>query len=87
MSWNHRVLRTKDEGGEWFAIHEVYYNDEDGSVKAWTSQPVSPSGETLDVLKKELEMFTRALDKPVLDVAEIEAASKARARKEKQEST
>lgn len=65
-TWNHRVLRKKDVGGEWYAVHEVYY-DKKGKPTGATQDEVGPCGETLEQLKAELEMFARALDKPVLD--------------------
>lgn len=63
MTWNHRVLI--DEHGQ-FMIHEVYY-DEAGVIEGWTSDPTSPCGdESLEDLKEDIKIFSKALDKPVL---------------------
>jgi hypothetical protein len=53
-----------------FQIHEVYY-DGKGTIHAWTESPVSPFGETLDVLHRELDLFKAALDKPVLEANDL----------------
>lgn len=66
-TWNHRVMNMKSEnnGEDLFQIHEVHY-DESGRPKMYTERSVGPVGESLDVLAKELELFTAALTKPVL---------------------
>jgi hypothetical protein len=49
----------------WFMIHEVYY-DENNKIVSWTENPVAPAGETIEDLRKELQLFLDALNKPVL---------------------
>jgi len=69
MTWNHRVLYhapTDKNPDEWFAIHEVYY-DENGKPTMCTKEPVEPFGESLDELKEDMQWFLAALDKPVLN--------------------
>lgn len=70
MSWNYRVIRQKvivdDEEFDSFAIHEVYY-DEDGKPGSITSDPVEPSGQTLQELGEDLRRMVAALNKPVLE--------------------
>jgi hypothetical protein len=38
MHWNHRVIRSRRNGEEWYAIHEVYYDD-DGKPETYTAEP------------------------------------------------
>mgnify|MGYP006926888790 FL=1 len=52
--------------GDSIGIHEVYYG-EDGEPRSCTMSPVSPIGEDVEGLKKDLEMMEQAFDKPVLD--------------------
>ena len=71
MSWNHRVVRTKDLPNEGYSygIHEVYY-DEGGSVAGLTMNATTPYGETLQEMATELERFSKALEKPVLELVD-----------------
>ena len=65
MSWNYRVMRRYDDLG----IYEVYYN-EDGSVKGFSENPVSPRGGSISELKLDMERYMEALSKPILDYEE-----------------
>ena len=72
MSWNHRVMRhatTSHDGskGEFYQIHEVYY---EGEKVGYTTDSVAPFGETLEELKQDFERQQKAFDKPVLDYEE-----------------
>ena len=69
MSWNHRVIRhvdDKDEGEEWFSIHEVYYND-DLEPTSCTKDAIAPLQEEMKDLKWELEKMLECLEKPIID--------------------
>lgn len=72
MTWNHRVLRHLDGprsqtlSGEWYAVHEVYYDDS-GRARSCTVNPVAPIGETPEELLEELSRYVAALGQPVLD--------------------
>ena len=70
MSWNYRVMKKKIRGEDVFEIHEVYYTTE-GKVKAWTENPIIPYGETMEELKEDILMQSRALEKPVLDYDQL----------------
>jgi hypothetical protein len=61
-------VRTTDAKAEFFAIYEVYYDD-DGRPEARTEEPVSPAGETREELEEDLAWYLRALQEPVLDDA------------------
>ena len=53
-----------------YAIHEVYY-DEEGESWTCTEDPVCPEGGTLEALREEMGHYQRALEHPVLEVADL----------------
>jgi len=64
MSWNYRLVKEKtDDDGDWFGVHEVYYN-KDGSIHLINDEPVSICGETpneiMETCKKIIECLSRA---------------------------
>jgi hypothetical protein len=61
MTWEYRVMQR----GEEFQIFEVYYCD-DGSVRGYSSEPVMLCGDSLEELKENCELFSKAVLKPVL---------------------
>lgn len=64
--WNYRVIRHVTEIlGEWFAIHEVYY--EKGKPVAVTESPSYPMGETIEELQEDVQYFNQAFRRSVLD--------------------
>lgn len=77
MTWNYRVVRTEyatpDGGSEAvYAIHEVYYDDEDdGRIEVWSVDPIAPQGSDLGELQWDLRAMLLALDSPVLDRADL----------------
>jgi hypothetical protein len=70
MSWNYRVVKITEDDDDYFAIHEVYYN-EDGSIRVMTESPVPVGGESVDSLRSSLQMMMSCLDKDVLVENEI----------------
>ena len=70
--WNHRVMRhvefspVQRQEVVWYAIHEVYYND-DGEVNGWKENPDYARGDDLEDLTAYLGLMTEALKHPVLD--------------------
>lgn len=71
MFWNYRVVRRQNPSGETtFSIHEAYY-DEDGNVGTITTEPVQPQGETFEELKKDLEWYYQAFNRPVLEYSQF----------------
>jgi hypothetical protein len=67
MTWNHRVMKhVKEDGAEYFAIHEVYYNSA-GLPWGWSAEPEPVMEETMEEMRETLQHMTEALDKPVLD--------------------
>jgi hypothetical protein len=76
-TWNHRVVKFKNDEGDWYAICEVYY--EDGKVYAHTSEGVGVSGESIEELRETLRRMLDCLDKEVLDeITEEQFFNKAR---------
>jgi hypothetical protein len=73
-TWNYRVIKsTNDDGETLYQIHEAFYNDS-GELSLITENPVSPCGETLDELKRDLDRMIEDLRHPVLEAGKIEFA-------------
>lgn len=77
MHWNHRVMRTRDDDGDYsYQIHEVYYFTDNEVETVGTSimhtDPVEPFGETVDELRRDLWHMLAALKLPVIDVETLE---------------
>lgn len=68
--WNYRVIKTEDGDSAYYAIHEVYYND-DGQIFASTVDPAYPGGSTVEELRGDLENYLLALDAPIINKSEI----------------
>jgi hypothetical protein len=64
MTWNYRVIKTTDRFGDSYAIHEVYYNDEQPVMA--TEFPITLSGDSIDEIKEIFPKVTEAFKKPVL---------------------
>jgi hypothetical protein len=58
--WNYRIVRHKIAGGEYYRVHEVYY-DADGEPAIIAEEPQAAFGETPDELIAELELSPRYL--------------------------
>lgn len=70
MTWGYRVARrTSFSGGEYFAVHEVYY-DERGAIHRWTSVPVPVDGDTVEECRQVLDQMRAAFDRPILDFSD-----------------
>ena len=70
--WNHRVVRKAHPRGEVsYGIHEVFYN-KDGSVYAYTKEPVEVSCESIDDLHEYVGWMQACLTKPILIDGEVE---------------
>lgn len=78
--WNYRVVRKLnqehdvegtllDEVYE-FTIHEVYYNHE-GTPRAWSTEPDTPYGESVEELADDLRRMQEAFTRPVLKYTEM----------------
>ena len=69
MSWNHRLMKMKDEEDDFYQIHEVFY-DKEGNVESYTKNGVTVGGKDIGEVKWVLLEMLAALDKPVLDYEE-----------------
>ena len=67
-SWNFRVI-SEDKRFGGLSIHEVHY--EHGDLQSCTENPVTVGGDTIDDIKKTLELMSLALEKPILNKKRI----------------
>lgn len=55
--WEARVMRhSKQEGADEFAIHEVYFSEND-EIVTWTEEALSPRENSVEALRETLERF------------------------------
>ena len=66
MSWNYRVMKSKDGEDDWYQIHEVYY-DGDNNVNGWTKNGATVSGNTIDEVRSSLKLMLASLNKEALN--------------------
>jgi hypothetical protein len=67
MHWNYRVMKKKNESGEYeFGIYEVFY-DEEGKMKGCTEEPMTPVCKSAEDLKYELTVMLEAFNKDTLN--------------------
>jgi len=70
--WNHRVVKeTLPDGSEQFSVRETFYNV-DGSIYAYTQNPVNIVCESIEALREYCGWVLAALDKPVLVDGKVE---------------
>lgn len=69
MGWNYRVIRTDDNGGPCYAVHECQYaNKGDTIPSSWTTDPADVLAETRDGLFWVISVIVEGLAQPVLEV-------------------
>jgi len=66
MSWNYRVLKTKDGDDDFYQIHEVHY-DKQGNVEAYTKEGVTVAGNDIADVKWVLMKMLSCLEKDVIE--------------------
>ena len=64
--WNYRVVRVDGS----LQIHDVYYNDA-GKPNGRSLPPSYLYGETIEHLREQFQLFSAALDKPILNISEF----------------
>lgn len=69
--WNHRVIKESLNGEDWYSVREVFYNS-DGSIYAYTDEPVEVSGDSIKELREYAQWILDCLDKPVLVDGDVE---------------
>lgn len=73
--WNYRVVKRDFDDEMTYAIHEVYYDDA-GGISAWSANAIAPQGsDFLSDLAVDLDLMREALNKPVLDHADLPGAT------------
>jgi hypothetical protein len=66
MSWNYRIMKRKNETGEYeFGIYEVYY-DEKGNIESWTENSITPTCASEEDLNSELVLMLEAFKKETI---------------------
>lgn len=75
-TWDYRVVKSFhhviDEDS--YCIHVVYYNEK-GEITNISKSANYPIGNTLEDLKEKLELYSSALEKPVIDLDSEEFAN------------
>jgi len=71
MSWNIRIVRDKTpDGTEYYSAREVFYNP-DGSIYAYTLEPIDVSDDNLEDLQEYVHHILRAFGKDILNAWEL----------------
>ena len=66
MSWNHRIITTRDGEDDWYQIHETYYDKEKG-INGWAPNGDPVCGTPLVEIRSSLELMLKSLDKEILN--------------------
>ena len=73
--WDYRVVRqTTEDGNEWLAVQEVYYDDETEKPMAHTMD-LQVEGDTIAGIRKQLQRMLWCLDKEIIDEIESDVAN------------
>lgn len=74
MSWNYRLIHhDKTAPEDWYAIHEVYYDDRSETVQFWSTEPIAVECRTKKEVIKELKRMMKDIKKyPILKLSELE---------------
>ncbi len=73
--WNCRVIKRTVNNETLYGIHEVFYNN-DGSIYAYTSEPIQVQCESLEDLREYIQWMLNCIDKEVLVDGEVEFVDK-----------
>ncbi len=65
MSWNYRVIKTKDGEDDFYQIHEVYYS-EDGKINGYTSKGATVGGSNIAEVKWVLMEMLSCLERDII---------------------
>jgi hypothetical protein len=70
--WNYRIMKRKNDQGQFdFGVYEVFYDD-NGKIARWTENSVTPTCESENDLKSEIKIMMDAFDKETLTYDESE---------------
>ena len=71
MKWDNRIVKhQKSEYHTWYAIHEVFY-DNDGQVQSYSEEPLKIIGEDIHEVKSQLKRIVEDIEKDVLDASTV----------------
>ena len=74
--WNNRIIKHEKSKTTWYSVHEVFYN-KDGSIYAYTEDPITIVGETEEEAVEQAEQILRDIkDMPVLVASELDMMGK-----------
>lgn len=59
MRWRYGIIKHKNEKGDYFAVHEIYLED---NKTSWTKEPIQIVGEKQKDLKLQLNNILRDLE-------------------------
>ncbi len=65
MTWNYRIIHHDKDKHPYFAVHEVFYDD-DGKITSWTAEPIDITGESKPDLIKTLGKMLEDIKNEVL---------------------
>jgi hypothetical protein len=69
--WNNRIVKHEKDDTVWYAVHEVFYN-ENGGINGYTENPITIVGDTVEDVKSQLEMIAKDIEKhEVIDASTV----------------
>ena len=69
--WNNRIVKHEKDDTVWYAVHEVFYND-DGGINGYTEDPISILGETAEDVILQLQIIMKDIEKhEVIDASTV----------------
>lgn len=71
MPWNYRITYRPKHPLEGYVIREVYY-DEEGAVKLYSKDPMSPFGDISEELYADMCKMMDAFDKDPLNLDQVD---------------
>lgn len=80
MSWNYRIVYHDTAKYPYYALHEIYYDD-DGEIYLWAEEPelVVAEDEGVDGMKRVLEMMLNDVERSreaILNVSTLPGTDK-----------
>jgi hypothetical protein len=70
MTWNYRIIKHDAAKHNYFAIHEVFYDDK-GKITNWTERPIDIIGESKTDIKRTLKQMTLDIETPILSETDL----------------
>lgn len=63
--WNYRVVKKESELGPYYQIYEAYY-EADGELITTTVDPIAPMGDSVEGLKRDIELMLQAFARDII---------------------